>query len=438
MILTSPQFIFHVIRSSGKEPFLFITGIRLYSFNNSFTHFFLQHLTYFFVNFVNLFHKFHEINIIVQFNITPEVSEIGEMHLEGNVVPHMWYQHIKFDNGKVDLISITILSDIVYWYRPTYERDENTGRVLSIRKKFKADALQKSKKALADQFGLTERQVKDSLLRLESMELIVRDYRTLTTADGMKINNVLFIKVVPENIKKITFGERHTYDVSTSYPRRSNVIPPTPKRQTNTENTTKTTTDINTYAPSSDDAAEPGSFFKSNKSNITYNVRRSSVKKEADEIVNSKIKKQKIDKIPFKENILLTQVEFDKLSTQYGHQPTLEMIDILSNYKYSSGKKYVSDYHTIIGWVQKRYFEEKDKTSSKSKQSDKTLSCDSQEVEKRKKHVKEFVQDNSWLLLKQPANQGDYLQIGYDKLQWIDPQFYEKFECFMRKIMRPK
>jgi hypothetical protein len=379
-----------------------------------------------------------ETSAIVQFNITPEVSEIGEMHLEGNVVPHMWYQHIKFDNGKVDLISITILSDIVYWYRPTYERDENTGRVLSIRKKFKADALQKSKKALADQFGLTERQVKDSLLRLESMELIVRDYRTLTTADGMKINNVLFIKVVPENIKKITFGERHTYDVSTSYPRRSNVIPPTPKRQTNTENTTKTTTDINTYAPSSDDAAEPGSFFKSNKSNITYNVRRSSVKKEADEIVNSKIKKQKIDKIPFKENILLTQVEFDKLSTQYGHQPTLEMIDILSNYKYSSGKKYVSDYHTIIGWVQKRYFEEKDKTSSKSKQSDKTLSCDSQEVEKRKKHVKEFVQDNSWLLLKQPANQGDYLQIGYDKLQWIDPQFYEKFECFMRKIMRPK
>jgi hypothetical protein len=373
-----------------------------------------------------------ETSAIVQFNITPEVSEIGEMHLEGNVVPHMWYQHIKFDNGKVDLISITILSDIVYWYRPTYERDENTGRVLSIRKKFKADALQKSKKALADQFGLTERQVKDSLLRLESMGLIVRDYRTLTTADGMKINNVLFIKVVPEKIKKITFGERHTYDVSTSYPRRSNVIPPTPKRQTNTENTTKTTTDINTYAPSSDDADEPSSFFKSNKSNITYNVRRSSVKKEAD---------PQIERLY---NIHTSDKEHQKLIAKYGAEFTQACYEHLSEWKESAMpsqvNKHKSDYFRITKWVALQLQEHKAREAKLGGQSNsnKTLSCDSQEVEKRKKHVKEFVQDNSWLLLKQPANQGDYLQIGYDKLQWIDAQFYEKFECFMRKIMRPK
>lgn len=175
-------------------------------------------------------------------NLTPEVEAIGQLNFEGNIIPHLWYQNIKFENGKADLISITILAEILYWYRPTYEKDERSGKLISIRKKFKADALQKNKMDLAEQFGLSERQVKDSLARLEWLGLIERDYRTITK-DGLKMANVLFIKIKPDRIKEITFSETPS-DVRTSYPTRSNVGGSTAERHTNTKNTAKTSLDI--------------------------------------------------------------------------------------------------------------------------------------------------------------------------------------------------
>ncbi len=166
--------------------------------------------------------------------IPPEVLQMGRIHLEGNVTPHSWYDHIRFENGKVDLVSVTLLSEIVYWYRPTYVRDEISGKVIATHKKFKGDALQKSKKSLADQFGLTERQVKDSLARLEQLGLITRDYRSMKTKTGLTLSNVLFIEIHPKKIEAISFTQRQPYDVSTSDPH-------TPERHTYTEITTKTT-----------------------------------------------------------------------------------------------------------------------------------------------------------------------------------------------------
>src|SRR5215510_9052649 len=92
---------------------------------------------------------------------TAEVLEIGKLHIEGNVIPHNWYQNIKGPTGKTDLEAIIILSEILYWYRPTYIKDESSGQVIGIKKKFKADALQRTKKSFAEQFGLTERKVQE-------------------------------------------------------------------------------------------------------------------------------------------------------------------------------------------------------------------------------------------------------------------------------------
>ncbi|MGL5263192.1 MAG: hypothetical protein ACRDAI_01220 [Candidatus Rhabdochlamydia sp.] len=141
-------------------------------------------------------------------NLPIEVQEVGQLHLEGNVIPHTWYGKILLNNGKVDLISIVILSEIIYWYRPTYIRDEDTGQIVSVKKKFKGHALQKTKKALACQFGFTERQVKDSLLRLEKMGFIMRDYRTILLNNNKMAGNVLFIKINAERIKKSLFDNR--------------------------------------------------------------------------------------------------------------------------------------------------------------------------------------------------------------------------------------
>lgn len=51
---------------------------------------------------------------------------IGQSYLEGNVFPHKWYEHIRFDSGKPDLTAIIILSEIIYGSRLIYEKDETT------------------------------------------------------------------------------------------------------------------------------------------------------------------------------------------------------------------------------------------------------------------------------------------------------------------------
>jgi len=56
-------------------------------------------------------------------------------------------------------------------------------------------------------------------------------------------------------------------------------------------------------------------------------------------------------KISFKEFVNLTQDEYDKLVEFIGKEQTEEMIESLNNFKGSTGKKYVSDYHTIRQWV---------------------------------------------------------------------------------------
>ncbi|GJM80164.1 hypothetical protein HMSSN139_26600 [Paenibacillus sp. HMSSN-139] len=69
-------------------------------------------------------------------------------------------------------------------------------------------------------------------------------------------------------------------------------------------------------------------------------------------------KKDIIPKIAFAEFVSLTQEEYDKLVSTHGEDRTKRMIEILNNYKGSSGKKYKSDYLAILNWVIKRLEEE--------------------------------------------------------------------------------
>ncbi|MGR6899576.1 DnaD domain-containing protein [Rummeliibacillus sp. BSL5] len=172
------------------------------------------------------------------------VDAIGQMNLEGNIIPHTWFDSIKFDSGKADLTGIVILSEIIYWHRPTYVKNEATGMVVGVKKKFKADLLQRSYESFADQFGITKRQAKEAVTRLEDLGLIKRHFRTIN-ANGTKLGNVLFIEVLHSNVIAMTF-KRHRGDVVTSEVSRSNATPMTLERQTNTEITTKNTTENTT------------------------------------------------------------------------------------------------------------------------------------------------------------------------------------------------
>ena len=181
------------------------------------------------------------------------VTEIGGLNFKGNVVDHEWFNYITFSNGKPHIVAIMVLSEIVYWYRPTVIRDEIDGKV-TYKKKFKADKLQKNYQQLADTFGFTKLQVKRACDLLTDMLLIKIEFRTIN-ADGKILNNVMFVEPVPTEIKKISSmyqqieedpGYLEVNRVVTSKSRPSSLTSkesPNFKVKTNTEITTKNTTE---------------------------------------------------------------------------------------------------------------------------------------------------------------------------------------------------
>lgn len=150
------------------------------------------------------------------------VDFFGRINITGNLIPEPWYQHIKFESGRVDLNAIVLLAEIVYWYRPTEKRDENGGATV-WQKKFRADKLQKSYQQLSDKFGLTKRQVRDAVHRLKDGGLVTIEFRDIEVS-GMHLSNVLFIEPVPARIFEITYTvtgdalERDTTYVETGDP----------------------------------------------------------------------------------------------------------------------------------------------------------------------------------------------------------------------------
>lgn len=166
------------------------------------------------------------------------VDQVGSIHLEGNVIPANWYQIFKMDNGKPDLNGIILLAEIVYWHRPAIVRDEDSGQIVSIKKKFKADLLQRSYQSFSDQFGFSKQQVREALDRLELFGVIKRHFRTID-ANNQKYNNVLFIELITPVLFKVTTLSLSKWGGSPS----ENVDPPHFKEETNTETTTENTTE---------------------------------------------------------------------------------------------------------------------------------------------------------------------------------------------------
>ena len=203
--------------------------------------------------------------ITMSYPITPEVEAISRLHIEGNVIPHTWFQHIRTPAGHPDVLAIMILSDVVYWYRWRELRDEATGAVVGYARRFKGDRLQRSYDALAQQYGFTKRQVQDAVYRLVDAGLLARDLRTIITDNGVKLGNVLYLAPIADAIAAITYHadhplsrknvrgiteKRERYPEKTGEVSRFDVIPLTKKRETNTEITTEITTETTTIRSS--------------------------------------------------------------------------------------------------------------------------------------------------------------------------------------------
>lgn len=95
----------------------------------------------------------------------------------------------------------------------------------------------------------------------------------------------------------------------------------------------------------------------------TNNKTIKTIKQEIIPETEVSVKSNKKQKIKFSEFVSLTQEEYNKLIQEHSESATKRMIEILNNYKGSSGKKYKSDYLAILNWVVNRYSDEKNKSS---------------------------------------------------------------------------
>lgn len=220
------------------------------------------------------------------------VDSMGSMNISGNIIPMIWYKTITRTNGKPHLLAITLLSDIVYWYRPSEVRDERSGQVVGWQKRFKGDLLQKTYQQYADLFGESRRSIKAAFDVLESLEVIKRRFRDVSYENGMMVYNLMYIELDADILYALTYPERipepgdeeqdyieenNTFpdgeleekidniggtEKCTTYPQKNvgggtkfcttplqnDVLPPTTNRKY-TKNTTKSTTEIDNIHP---------------------------------------------------------------------------------------------------------------------------------------------------------------------------------------------
>lgn len=193
------------------------------------------------------------------------VDEMIKYNATGNVIPLNWYKTITRDNNKPNLNAITILSDIVYWYKPVVVRNEETGDEERLKKKFKGDLLQRSYQSYAEQFGISKREATNAIIALEKIGVIKRCFRTIETEKGVVLNNVLFIELNPQVLFKLTYHK--TFQSDTSHFKKREV--PTLKSGTDTENTnTENTTNNIIYEQNEKKDDENNKETSSSKKNL--------------------------------------------------------------------------------------------------------------------------------------------------------------------------
>lgn len=172
------------------------------------------------------------------------VDQMKSLNITGNVIPPIWYK--VFNNtdieskvsGKIRLLAINILADIVYWYRPTEIRDEKTGFVIGYKKKFKADLLQRSYDDLCQMFMCSKKDGQRAVTFLESFGVIKRVFRTLKVS-GITVSNVLFLQLDVDILKSLTYPDVLPYGQNSPYPKTHTSTPKNEIVHTNTENTTQ-------------------------------------------------------------------------------------------------------------------------------------------------------------------------------------------------------
>jgi len=111
--------------------------------------------------------------------------------LNGNIISNDWYKKFTNSRGRPDLALISVLSEIVYWYRPKKVKDNQTGNVTYVNK-FLGDAWQTSYEHFEKKFGFNREKLRRIFVKLEQMGICAREFRNVKLR-GQTYNNRLFI-----------------------------------------------------------------------------------------------------------------------------------------------------------------------------------------------------------------------------------------------------
>lgn len=100
--------------------------------------------------------------------------------------------------------------------------------------------------------------------------------------------------------------------------------------------------------------------YISTKRISTERIRTKEIKKE-----KTKASKPDKQKTQYAESVYMTEKEYQTLLEKHDKAFVDRCIEVLNNYKLSSGRHYNSDYHAILSWVEKKVMEDISKESSK-------------------------------------------------------------------------
>ena len=225
----------------------------------------------------------------IQSSGSTTVDRLADIQLTGNIIPHSWYKSITFKNGKPDSVAITVLSEIVYWYRPKEIFDETSGEVTGYRKKFKYDKLQLSYQQLADKFGYTKTQIKSAITTLCDLGIVQKELRNIYAA-GQTLSNVMFLDLDVDKLLEVTiYKDGPSEDRIDTLPdsnHRPLPLKPETYTKTTTKITTKTATDTSSICQEVEKDEKYNQYKKMIKENIEYNGLMESLDSSAQQMLS--------------------------------------------------------------------------------------------------------------------------------------------------------
>jgi len=110
----------------------------------------------------------------------------GKVFKPGNVIVHDWYRQFCLEDGNPDLVAITLLGDIIAWYRNGI--NDYLGELAP---KFDNKSLSVSYNYFEKKFGFREDRTRRALIRLEEHSVLTRTVKNVVLSSGQRINRLL-------------------------------------------------------------------------------------------------------------------------------------------------------------------------------------------------------------------------------------------------------